>query len=468
VSLSIRTRLTLSFAAILLLILLILGIVVDVGVQTAIHAGVDYDLQVRLNGLESFLQDRVRRFPRERLNHQFSEHSALRPGGDTFQVSDQAGWIYQSENIRSLDLPMEHGGAPAGPVTRVLANVPVRVLAAVVPVNGQPYYVQLATTLSVPYLAVDRFRRLMLALIPVMLLAASAGGFWQSRRALAPVDRIIEEARSITLQNISRRLPVPPTKDELQRLAHTLNDMMERLDLAFQRIVQFTADASHELRAPIALIRGTAEIALIERRDVKTYRAALSDILAEAERTTKLIEDLLALARADAGSSHPTLVPIDLTEQLRTACQQGAMLAGAKRIRFSQSIPEAGAPALGDADTVRRLFLTLIDNAVKYTPSGGMVEVELAVRPIQTEVMVRDSGIGMADEDLDRIFERFYRADKARQRDSGGVGLGLSIARWIADAHFAQIQVESKLNSGSTFRVLFPKPEFASSQNGRI
>ena len=117
---------------------------------------------------------------------------------------------------------------------------------------------------------------------------------------------------------------------------------------------------------------------------------------------------------------------------------------------------------------MRRLFLTLIDNAVKYTPSGGMVEVELAVGPVQTEVIVRDSGIGMADEDLDRIFERFYRADKARQRDSGGVGLGLSIARWIADAHFAQIQVESKLNSGSTFRVLFPKPEFASSQHGRI
>jgi heavy metal sensor kinase len=468
VSLSIRTRLTLSFAAILLVILLILGIVVDVGVQTAIHAGVDYDLQVRLKGLESFLQDRVRRFPRERLNHQFSEHSALRPGGDTFQVSDQSGWIYQSENIRSLHLPMEHGGAPAGPVTRVLVNVPVRVLATVVQVNGQPYYVQLATTLSVPYLAMDRFRRLMLALIPVMLLAASAGGFWQSRRALVPVDRIIEEARSITLQNISRRLPVPSTKDELQRLAHTLNDMMERLELAFQRIAQFTADASHELRAPIALIRGTAEVALIERRDVKTYRAALSDILAEAERTTKLIEDLLALARADAGSSHPILVPIDLTEQLRTACQQGATLAGAKRIRFLQSIPEAGAPALGDADTVRRLFLTLIDNAVKYTPSGGMVEVELALRPVQTEVIVRDSGIGMADEDLDRIFERFYRADKARQRDSGGVGLGLSIARWIADAHFAQIQVESKLNSGSTFRVLFPKPEFASSQRGRI
>jgi heavy metal sensor kinase len=468
VSLSIRTRLTLSYAAILLVILLILGIVVDAGVQAAIHAGVDYDLQIRRQGLESFLRDRVRRFPRERLNHQFSEHSALRPGGDTFQVSDQSGWIYQSENIRSLHLPMEHGGSPAGPVTRVLANIPVRVLAAVVQVNGRLYYVQLATTLSVPYLAMDRFRRLMLALIPVMLLAASAGGFWQSRRALAPVDRIIEEARSITLQNISRRLPVPPTKDELQRLAHTLNDMMERLELAFQRIVQFTADASHELRAPIALIRGTAEVALLEPRDVKSYRAALSDILTEAERTTRLIENLLALARADAGSSQPALVAIDLTEQLRTVCRQGALLAGTKRIRFSERIPQAGAPALGDADTVRRLFFTLIDNAVKYTPPGGLVEVELAVGPSQTEVTVRDSGIGMADEDLDRIFERFYRADKARQRDSGGVGLGLSIARWIADAHSAEIQVESKLNSGSTFRVLFPKPEFASSRHGRI
>jgi signal transduction histidine kinase len=276
------------------------------------------------------------------------------------------------------------------------------------------------------------------------------------------VDQIIEDARSITLQNLSRRLPVPPTKDELQRLAETLNEMMQRLELAFERIRQFTADASHELRAPIALIRGTAEVALIERRDGKTYRSALSEILTEAERTTRLIENLLTLARADSGSLQPVLAPIDLSEPLRSASLQGAILAEDKRIHFSQRIPDVLAPALGDADSLRRLFLSLIDNAVKYTPSGGMVEVELALLATETEITVRDSGIGIAAEDVDHIFERFYRADKARQRDSGGAGLGLSIARWIADAHFATIQVDSKLNSGSTFRVRFPRPGCAS------
>jgi heavy metal sensor kinase len=465
-SLSIRTRLTLSYAAILLVILLIFGATVEFGVRRAIVAGVDSDLQIRLNGLESFLQDRVRRFPKARLAHQFEEHSALRPGGETIQISDQSGaWIFQSETIRSLHLPMAQGIPPTRPATLVVQGVPVRVLTAAVRVNGELYYVQLATTLSVSYLALDRFRRLMLALIPVMVLAASAGGYWLSRRALAPVDEIIEDARSITLQNISRRLPVPSTRDELQRLAETLNEMMQRLELAFQRIRQFTADASHELRAPIALIRGTAEVALLERRDGKMYRSALSEILLEAERTTKLIEDLLALARADSGSSQPALAPIDLIEPLRDACLQGSLLAGDKRVRFAQRIPEGRVPALGDVDALRRLFLSFIDNAVKYTPAGGTVEVELASLATETEVTVRDSGIGIAAEDLDHIFERFYRADKARQRDSGGAGLGLSIASWIADAHFARIQVESKLNSGSSFRVRFPKPGSASDKH---
>ena len=429
----------------------------DFGVRAAIHAGVDYDLQVRLKGIESFLQDRLNRFPRDRLGHQFAEHSALRPGGDTFQISDRAGWIYQSENIRSLHLPMENGAAPAHPVERILQGVPVRVLTAKVSMNGELYCIQLATTLDISYMAVDHFRRLMLALIPLMLIAASAGGYWQSRRALAPVDKIIEEARFITLGNISRRLPVPAAKDELQRLANTLNEMMERLDLAFQEIARFTADASHELRAPIAFIRCAAEVALIGPRDRGTYRSALSDILIEAERTTRLIENLLTLARADAGSPQLTLAPIDLCDELRGACVQSAALAAAKQIQFVPRIPEAGAPVQGDGAALRRLFLSLIDNAVKYTPSGGTIEVGLTVLPVETAVTVCDSGIGIAEEDLNHIFERFYRADKARQRDSGGVGLGLSIAHWIAGIHGAKIEVESKLNTGSTFRVSFPK-----------
>jgi heavy metal sensor kinase len=374
------------------------------------------------------------------------------------QIADSAGnWIFQSDTIRSLHLPAADENAPGHATTLIIRGTPVRVRSAVVRVNGEPYYVQLATIMSASYVALDRFRRRLLALIPLMVVAAFAGGYWLSTRALAPVDKIIEDARSITLQSIARRLPVPPTNDELQRLAENLNEMMQRLEGAFRRITQFTADASHELRAPMAFIRTTAEVALLAPRSSESYRSALVDILAEGEWMTKLIDDLLTLARADAGSSELTLSPIDLCKPLREACREASVLAERKNIHFREDLPQCEASAWGDADALRRLFLILLDNAVKYTSSEGSVEVGLAVSQTGSEVLIRDSGVGIAVEDLDHIFERFYRADKARQRDSGGVGLGLSIARWIADAHSAQILVESRLNSGSTFRVRFPK-----------
>lgn len=464
--LSLRTRLTLWYAVILLFILLVFGAILEVAAKAAINGGVDYELQIRLEGLQSFMQYQMPRYPRARLPHQFEEHSSLLPGGETMQIADKSGnWVFQSETIRSLRLPAANERTPSRATTLVLGGVPVRVRSAVVRVSGEPYYVQLAAIMSASYLALDRFRRLLLALIPLMVLAASVGGYWLSTRALTPVGKIIDDARSITLQNISRRLPVPSTNDELRRLAETLNEMMQRLESAFRRITQFTADASHELRAPIALIRATAEVALLAPRDGESYRNALVDILMEGERTTKLIENLLTLARADAGSSQLTMTPIDLGEPLRDACRQGIILAEAKKVHFSKKAPEDVAPVLGDSDALRRLFLTLLDNAVKYTPRGGSVEVELAINGKQIEVIVRDSGIGIAAEDLDHIFERFYRADKARQRDSGGAGLGLSIARWIADTHSAEIEVQSKMNSGSAFCVRFPRAGFSQQQD---
>jgi signal transduction histidine kinase len=267
----------------------------------------------------------------------------------------------------------------------------------------------------------------------------------------------VEDARTIGANNMSRRLLVPATGDELQRLSETLNDMMTRLELAFRRIMRFTADASHELRAPFALIRGTAEVALLESRDAETYRAALHDILFEGERTSKLIEDLLTMARADSEASQLAMEPVDLSEPLLQACVHGVSLAESKEIHFDWNVPEDAAIVVGDQDALRRLFLILIDNAVKYTPPGGSARVELDVNDRETHVAVRDTGIGIALEDLDHAFERFYRADKARQRDLGGAGLGLSIARWIADAHNAGIWVESALNRGSAFHATFPK-----------
>jgi signal transduction histidine kinase len=326
-------------------------------------------------------------------------------------------------------------------------------------VNSETYYVRLATALEPSYLALDGFRKLALWLIPFMVLAAAAGGYWLSRRAMAPVGRIIEDARSISAQSLSRRLVVPEARDEVRLLSLTLNELIERLESAFRRIAQFTSDASHELRAPVALIRGTAEGALMESRESEVYRDALADILVESERTTKLIEDLMTLARADAESPPFIMLPTNLEEPLENACGYGRKLAANKHIRFRVAVSRGTPAVLGASSALQRLFLILIDNAVKYTPTRGSVEVELAATDSVAVVTVGDTGIGIAADDLKHIFERFYRADKARQRDSGGAGLGLSIARWVADVHGAVIDVESTPGRGIALSRLFSRGE---------
>ena len=456
-SLPIRTRLTIWYAGVLLATLLVFGTLAQLAVRAAIHGSIDSDLEARLEGLQSFLQTQLGKGPVSRLGHQFEEHAAtLRPGGEMMQICDGSGvMIFQSESIRTLGFDSPRTVGLGGPVTEVLRGTPIRLISAAIPVKGEVFYVQIASPMSAAYGAVDRFGWLILALIPLMVCVAGAGGYWVSRHALAPVSEIIKDARSIGLQNLSRRLVIPATGDELQVLSETLNEMIQRLESAFQRMTQFTADASHELRTPVALMRASAEIALLQPRQAGEYQGALRDILAEGERTTKLIEDLLTLSRTDSGAYQISAVPIDLKQPLQEAWWQVKTLAAGKNIRLTANLPNGAAQVLGDSNALRRMFLILIDNAIKYTPMEGRVAVELAETGCETVFSVQDSGIGIAPADLAHIFERFYRADKARQRDSGGTGLGLSIARWIAEAHRARIQVEST-SAGSKFSVHFP------------
>jgi signal transduction histidine kinase len=270
------------------------------------------------------------------------------------------------------------------------------------------------------------------------------------------VDQIAQTARTISAQNLSRRLVVPQTRDELQRLSETLNGMLERLESAFRRITQFTADASHELRTPVAVMRTRTELSLRKARSADEYRETIGQVHDDLEQTSDLIEQLMYLARTDCGAEILQFAPADVAEVLREACQQGSALAEAKQIEFRSQIPGQPIGIYGDASSLRRLFLILIDNAVKYTAANGRVDVSLREGEGFAVVEVRDTGIGIAESDLPNVFERFYRADKARSRESGGVGLGLSIGRWIAEAHAGMIEVESSLGVGSVFRVRLP------------
>jgi heavy metal sensor kinase len=293
-------------------------------------------------------------------------------------------------------------------------------------------------------------------MFPLALLLASAAGYWVSRRALAPVTAITDTARSITVENLTQRLEVPPTDDELARLSATLNDMIARLESSFRRISQFTADASHELRTPLAVMRTTAEVALRARADDAERTAALEQIVAEVGRTSYLVENLLQLAKADSGNERLAKGQVDVVALAREAATEIEVLAKTKGIRIASELPNGAVHVHGDSRALRQLLLILLDNAVKYTPAGGRIEIAIADTDAHASLSVRDTGIGIPAEDVPHIFDRFYRVDRARSRAQGGAGLGLAIGRWIAEAHGGGIFVESELERGSVFSVRLP------------
>ena len=283
---------------------------------------------------------------------------------------------------------------------------------------------------------------------------ACLGGYWLSLRALRPVDEITSVAKSISVRNLSQRLTVPQTGDELQRMARTWNEVLERLDSAVARIRQFTADASHELRTPLALIRTTAELALRREREPEEYRRSLRAIESEAERMTALTESLLIMARADSNGFNMALSPTDINQLISRVVDQSQALATEKGILLKAECH--GRPALANADApgIQRLLLILIDNAVKHTPGGGLVTVSAQRNDRSVVLSVSDTGEGIAADALPHIFERFYRGDPARAGGSG-FGLGLSIAQAIAQAHGARIAVQSSPGAGARFTIEF-------------
>lgn len=456
---SIRVRLTAWYAAVLLVGLGLFGISVWLALNRSLYETIDESLEDRVAGVRRFMEDQIEALSIDEIRMEFREHSVLGPGSDLFQVCDgQGNWLYRSAPLAdgevSIRLP---DTLPRKGIfeDRLVLKTSLRFLSRPVEVRGQRYTVQVAAPMGELLEATNRFQLALLVLIPGVLLAACAGGYWMSRRALAPVDRIIDDTEAIGARNLDRRLQVPRTKDELERLSRTINSMLDRLEAAFRRITQFTADASHELRTPTALVRTTAELALRKKRAPAEYEQALQQILSESERTTDLIDNLLTLARADSGWEDTRLEPLDMNTALEEAFIAGQTLAESRGLSFEGRISERACVVLGDAAMLRRLAMILIDNATKYTSAPGSVQMSLSHGGESAILEVRDSGIGILPEDLPHIFERFYRADQARGCD-GGAGLGLSIARWIVDRHHGSIDVTSHPGKGSTFTISIP------------
>ena len=456
IALPIRLRLTAWYFAILAVVLSAFGVSAYLEMRHSIHRTVDEELQIRAEGVHQLIERVIQRGAEDDLQEGLREHTELRQGGALLQVSDEQGnWLYRSPVMSDYGVPRP-ATIPRRAVDFMGGQVPLRIWNLKVNVAGQSYLIQSAFEMDDFYGALEHFALLLFISIPLLLLCAAAGGYWISTRALAPVDQITQTARTISAQNLSSRLVVPNTGDELQRLSETLNGMLGRLESAFKKITQFTADASHELRTPVAVMRTRTELSLRKARSAEEYRDVIAEVLAELEKTSGLIEQLMFLARADSGAETLHFSATNVSEVLREACHQGSALAEAKQIGFQEQISGDSVWIRGDASSLRRLFLILIDNAVKYTPANGQVEVSLQRNDGYAVAQVRDTGIGIAQTDLPNVFERFYRADKARTRESGGVGLGLSIGRWITEVHAGTIEVQSSPGRGSIFEVRLP------------
>ena len=455
-TLPIRLRLTAWYFAVLAVVLSAFGVSAYLEMEHSIHRTVDEELQSRAEGVHQLIERTIQRGTPQDLPEGLREHTELRQGGALLQVSDEQGnWLYRSKVMSDYGVPRPTT-LPRRAVDFRGGDVPLRVWSQKVSVGGQFYLIQSAFEMDDFYGALEHFELLLFISIPLLLVGAAAGGYWISMRALAPVDQITQTARTISAQNLSSRLVAPNTGDELQRLSETLNGMLGRLEAAFKKITQFTADASHELRTPVAVMRTRAELSLRKARSPEEYREVIAEVLMELEKTSALIEQLMFLARADSGAETLRFSPTNVAEVLREACHQGSALAEAKQIGFKAHINGESVWIQGDASSLRRLFLILIDNAVKYTPPSGQVEVSLHRNNGFAVAEVRDTGIGIAESDLPNVFERFYRADKARSRESVGVGLGLSIGRWITEVHAGTIEVHSAPGRGSVFQVRLP------------
>lgn len=321
--------------------------------------------------------------------------------------------------------------------------------------SGADYLIESGAPMDTVQSVLDHWLLFLVTGLPLVAVVAVGGGYVLVKRALTPVDQIAASAERISSQNLSERLPVAHTGDELQRLSLALNHMIQRLDEAFQHSRRFVADASHELRTPLTVLRGELETMVEEPRLAPDLRARVGSALEEVERLAKIVEGLFAISRLDAGEAQAEWAQVDLARLTASTADQMYLLAEDKKIRVTCAAPNE-VWVKGDRARLKQVVVNLLDNAIKYTPEGGAVDITVAARDHQAVLEVADTGIGIPSEALPRVFERFYRVDKARSREQGGAGLGLSIVKSICTAHHGRVEANSISGQGSRFRVELP------------
>lgn len=461
--LSLRTKLTLSYTAILVLLLGAAGAISYSTLASQLDADATDEVEELTRGMHGYLRfgggeptldydpndpDQVAFVARATRYYQAFD-------ADTGQL------LYQSPGMLPLGVqytPDEVRVFREQPQPMDVYTVEGRIRLTntiISPSRNEHYLLQVGLRLEHFDAALNRYLALLLwSLAPAVVVAIVAGRY-MAGRALAPLARLSAEARRIDVNDLAQRLTVHGAGDEMDELAIAFNDTLARLQHAVGDMKQFSTALAHELRTPLAALRGEAELALTHAQSADDYRRGLAAQLEELDRLARLITELLTLARAEAGDIVLRKQVMDLGALAQTVTQS---LEPVARARGLSLVCETCEPVLvtGDAGWLERLLLNLVDNAIAFTPSGGRIAIRVAAADGLARLEVEDTGIGMSEEALAKVFDRFYQADPSRSARGGGVGLGLSLARWIAQRHNASISVQSKPGHGSTFTVMLP------------
>ena len=453
---SISFRLTLWFTAVFLCGFVILGVAMWLGWSYTLANGRDRTLTRRATRAFEVLMN-FSTAPQDVLFKRYDEFVDATPEGNLIHIFDPRGrLLYPRISTAPPAFPW-----PKPPRTGddEIENVmfqgkEYRILERYAAFGSQTFLIMAAGQLEDNRQMLAQFTMGLIETIPILLAATALAGYFMSRRVLQPVDKLTNAVRSLTIGNLSERLPISHTGDELQRLAETCNEMLARLETAVAQTKRFTADASHELRSPLSYIRTVSEYALRQPNLSPEIREIFEEILDECGETTRLLEDMLLLARADTGNVDIPFETTDLSELVKDSLGRAQVLAAKKRHQLTLQCVNGPFEIRGDRSILRRLIWTLLDNAIKYTPEGGRVDVQLEQSGAQVRLRFADTGIGIAPELVPRVFDRFFRADPSRSQE--GAGLGLAIAKWIADVHHANLSVESELGVGTAFTVVFP------------
>ena len=472
-ALSFRTKLTLWYSLVLAALLAVAAAVLIVTLQGIAERKLDAALWVlgatEAEGAAARLRDRGLKSPDDLTVHDVDYREL--PGYENFRVQKYVTIVNANHkvadfslNLRGQPLPVNDdlvSRALAGEISYDTANVEGigRLRLAYIPVIGHrtdPFLIIVGLPTAFVGAELGTVSRSVALIILIVLALAALSGLMLARWALQPVSKTADAVKLISDLNLHERLPEPGTNDELDRLVRVFNDLLTRLDRAFDMQRRFTSDASHEIGTPLTVLKGNTEVALLQHHSSEEFESILRSNLEEIERLSKLMSNLLLLARTDAGEPQITKDILSLNEQVAAVYSRVLPVAEERGIKLDADLSD---PAFieGDSLAVQQILFNLLNNALRYTPANGQVQVRLGQSSdAMAEVEIKDTGVGIAADDLPHIFDRFYRGKSVGVSESSGSGLGLAICKTLAEAHGGRIIVESKVGKGSRFVLVLP------------